>query len=84
MATPGRASPTAHPRRQRLHKLNVAYGERIRFVAESGDAPERSFTWKFDVLPEGNSFGLSQVAPADFPTYSVRIYVSPDPLYIGG
>jgi hypothetical protein len=66
------------------HKLNVAYGETVRFVAGGADAPERSFGWRFDVIPEGNSFDLSRVAPADFPTYSLRVYVGPDPLYAGG
>jgi len=66
------------------HSVNVAYGETVRFVAKSGDAAERSFTWKFDVLPEGITVDLSKLAPADFPSYKVRVYVSPDPLYVGG
>ena len=65
-------------------RVNVAYGETVRFVAESGNPAERSFTWRFDVIPEGNSFDLSQVAPADFPSHNVRVFVSPDPLYVGG
>jgi hypothetical protein len=66
------------------HRVNVAYGETVRFVAKGGDAAERSFTWRFDVMPEGISVDLSKLAPADFPSYDVRIYVSPDPLYVGG
>ncbi len=67
-----------------LQRLNVAYGETVRFVAESGNAPERSFTWRFDALPEGVSVDLSKLAPADFPSHNVRVFVSPDPLYAGG
>jgi hypothetical protein len=66
------------------HRVDVAYGETVRFVAESGNAPERSFTWQFDVPREGSSFDLSRVAPADFPSHKVRVVVSPDPLYLGG
>jgi hypothetical protein len=66
------------------HRLNVAYGETVRFVAESGNVPERSFTWRFDVVPEGTSVDLSKVAPADFPSHNVQVFVSPDPLYVGG
>ncbi len=66
------------------HKVNVAYGETVRFVAESGNAPERSFAWRFDVIPEGTSVDLSKVAPVDFPSHNVRVIVSPDPLYAGG
>ncbi len=66
------------------HNVNVAYGETVRFVAESGNAPERSFTWRFDVIPEGTSVDLSKVAPVDFPSHNVRVIVSPDPLYAGG
>ena len=65
-------------------RLNVAYGETVRFVAESGNGSERSFTWRFDALPEGVSVELSQLAPADFPSPNVRVFVSPDPLYAGG
>ncbi len=65
-------------------KINVAYGETVRFVAESGNGPERSFTWRFDALPEGVSVDLSKLAPADFPSHNVRVFVSPDPLYAGG
>jgi hypothetical protein len=66
------------------HRVEVAYGETVRFVAEGGDAAERSFTWRFNVVPEGISVDLSKLAPADFPSYHVRVYVSPDPLYVGG
>lgn len=66
------------------HTLNVAYGETVRFVAESGNAPERSFGWRFDVTPEGASFALSRVAPVDFASHNLRVFVSPDPLYAGG
>ena len=66
------------------HRVNVAYGETVRFVAESGNSSERSFTWRFDVIPDGSNYDLSKVAPADFPSNNVRVYVSPDPLYTGG
>jgi len=65
-------------------RVNVAYGETVRFVTETGNAAERSFTWRFDVIPEGVSVDLSKVAPPDFPSHNVRVYVSPDPLYVGG
>ena len=66
------------------HRVDVAYDETVRFVTKSGNAPERSFTWQFDVPREGSSFDLSKVAPANFPSQDVRVVVSPDPLYLGG
>jgi hypothetical protein len=66
------------------HRVNVAYGETVRFIAESGNSAERSFAWRFDVVPEGVSVDLSKVAPSDFPSHNVRVFVSPDPLYVGG
>ncbi len=82
------ANATSADRTVRLgpdsHRVNVAYGETVRFVAESGSAAERSFTWRFDVIPEGVSVDLSKVAPSDFPSRNVRLFVSPDPLYVGG
>ena len=82
------AAATSTDRNVRLgrdsHRVEVAYGETVRFVAGNGKASERSFTWQFDVPREGSSFVLSKVAPADFPSRNVRVVVSPDELYRGG
>ena len=48
---------------------NVTQGETVKFT--SGD---KSFTWKFDTLGTPN-FQLADIAPTDFETNNVRIYV---------
>ena len=64
--------------------VNVSYGETVRFVAPDGNATDRSFTWRFDVSPEITYVDLSKVAPVDFPDRNVRVFVGPNPLYVGG
>ena len=49
--------------------VNVTQGETVKFT--SGD---KSFTWKFDTLGTPN-FQLADIAPTDFETNNVRIYV---------
>ena len=84
-------SPAASPKVERTvhlgphsHWVNVGYGDIVRFVAQDGNAPDRSFEWRFDVSPEVSYVDLSKVAPADFPDRNVRVFVSPNPLYAGG
>ena len=48
---------------------NVTQGATVKFT--SGD---KSFTWKFDTLGTPN-FQLADIAPTDFETNNVRIYV---------
>ena len=82
------ATATSTDRTVRLgpdsHRVDVANGETVHFVAEGRNGRERSFTWRFDTLPEGVSVDLSKLAPADFPSHNVRVFVSPDPFDAGG
>lgn len=52
---------------------NVVRGETVTFVY--GD---KSFTWQFDTLGEPN-FRLAEIAPQDFGTGHVQVYVGPNP-----
>jgi hypothetical protein len=67
----------------RSHWVNVGYGETIEFVVPGGNGPERSFAWRFDVMPEVTMVDLSEVAPAQFLDHEVQVFVGPDPLYNG-
>lgn len=58
--------------------LNVARGETVTIV--NG---EKAFTWMFDTLG-APSFELAKIAPQDFGTGHLRVYVAPDPNDIGG
>ncbi len=51
---------------------NVVRGETVTFVY--GD---KSFTWQFDTLGEPN-FRLAEIAPQDFGTGHVQVYVGPN------
>lgn len=53
--------------------LNVNRGEIVTVV--NG---EKAFTWRFDRLGP-SSFELAKIAPRDFGTDHLRVYVAPDP-----
>lgn len=59
--------------------VNIEGGEIIRFVA--GD---KEFTWNFFVAKTVNSFALNEIAPPGMLDHAVRVYLTPDPRYIGG
>jgi hypothetical protein len=65
------------------HWVNVAYGETVNFIIDDSDGSERSFAWRFDVSPDLNHVDLRDVAPVDFPSENVRVFVGPDPRYGG-
>lgn len=58
--------------------VNAVQGEVIKFVA--GD---KAFAWRFDTL-NVPSFKLADIAPKDFPTGDVEVFVAPDPAHLGG
>lgn len=58
--------------------VNIEGGQVVRFVA--GD---KEFTWNFYVAKTVISFDLNDVAPAGMLDHVVRVYLSPDPRYIG-
>lgn len=56
--------------------VNVNRGEVVTIV--NG---ENAFTWMFDTLGTP-SFELAKIAPQDFGTGHLRVYVAPDPNYL--
>ena len=58
--------------------LNVNRGETVTIV--NG---EKAFTWRFDTLGTP-SFELAKIAPRDFGTGHLRVYVAPDPYELSG
>ena len=60
--------------------VNVTGGETIRFVVNG-----KSFYWLFDTYNSSPVFDLDKIAPAGMlDGRSIKVYVSPDPLYSGG
>ena len=64
--------------------INVAYGETVKFIVNDENGSERSFAWRFDVLPSLSHVDLDDVAPAGLPARNVRVFVAPDSRYRGG
>jgi len=64
--------------------VNVAYGERVAFNIVDAQGAQRSFVWRFDVAPARSFVDLDEVAPADFPSHGVRVFVAEQPEYRGG
>jgi Heavy-metal resistance protein CzcE len=58
--------------------VNVTGGETVRFVA--GD---KIFAWNFFVARTVSNFDLNAVAPPGVLDHPVRVYVAPDPRYLG-
>lgn len=62
-----------------MNWVNVTGGETIRFVLDG-----KSFTWRFDTYDASPTFDLGKIAPAGIlGNRAIRVYVSPDPQYIG-
>lgn len=60
--------------------VNVTGGETIRFIVDG-----KSFFWRFDTYNTNPVVELDKIAPAGMlGDRSIKVYVSPDPLYIGG
>lgn len=57
--------------------VNVNRGEAVTIV--NG---EKAFTWMFDTMGTP-SFELAKIAPRDFGTGHLSVYVAPDPNYLG-
>ena len=64
--------------------VSVAYGEKVTFNTVGANGTQRSFAWQFDVSPVRSFVDLDDVAPADFPARSVRVFVAEAPEYRGG
>ena len=60
--------------------VNVQGGEVVRFDVGGN----KSFAWSFSGSVVVTSFDLARVAPSGMLDHSVTVYVSPNPLYIGG
>lgn len=58
--------------------VNVKYGETVNFVSGS-----RTFAWTFNGLSP-RAVSLDKIAPQDFGTKPLTIYVGKDPLQRGG
>jgi hypothetical protein len=58
--------------------INVDNGETV--TIHNGG---KSFTWTFQTFPGTSSFDLKAIAPQDFDTAGVRVYVASNPLYRG-
>jgi hypothetical protein len=58
--------------------VNVANGETVTFI-QGGN----TFTWHFDALPAVTNFGLDRIAPSTFGNVQARVYVAPDPTFLG-
>jgi len=66
------------------HWVSVAYGERVTFNLADDHGAQRSFAWRFDVSPARSFVDLDDVAPSDFPSHGVRVFVAEEPEYRGG
>jgi len=64
--------------------VSVAYGEKVTFNTVGANGTQRSFAWQFEVSPVRSFVDLDDVAPADFPARSVRVFVAEAPEYRGG
>jgi plastocyanin len=56
--------------------VNVRDGDTVRFVADG-----RSFTWHFATYPNTTHLDLAAIAPQDFPSGKVVVYVAQNQLY---
>jgi hypothetical protein len=64
--------------------VSVAYGETVTFNTTDEHGAPRSFAWRFDVMPARSFVDLDDVAPADFPSHGIRVFVAEQPAYRGG
>jgi len=56
--------------------VNVTDGDTVRFVADG-----HSFTWHFSTYPNTTHLDLASIAPRDFQSSKVVVYVAQNPLY---
>lgn len=89
--TSGKGTPATPDAADRIVQLSpsmrwvsVAYGEKVTFNTVDASGAQRSFAWQFDVSPARSFVDLDDVAPADFPARSVRVFVAEAPEYQGG
>jgi Heavy-metal resistance protein CzcE len=87
----GKGTPATQAGSDRIVQLNpamrwvsVAYGERVTFNVADEYGTQRSFAWRFDVSPARSFVDLDDVAPADFPSHKVRVFVAEESNYRGG
>jgi hypothetical protein len=82
------ATPDAADRAVRLapgmRSIDASWGERIVFIAPDEHGMQRSFAWRFDVSPMQTHIDLNGVAPSDFASQGVRVFVAARPEYRGG
>lgn len=57
--------------------VNVNNGDTVRF-----DVNGKQFAWHFDIYGNDKIVKLSDIAPSGTATGAVKIYVSPNPLYM--
>lgn len=58
--------------------VNVTNGQTVRFVIGA-----QSFSYTFNALANVTALQLSEIAPAGLAVPDVRIYLAPNPLYLG-
>lgn len=59
--------------------IHVTNGETVTF-----DVNGKSFSWHVYTYPNVDEFDLTKIAPADVGANSVRVFVAPNPIYLGG
>jgi hypothetical protein len=62
--------------------VNVNAGEVIRFVVADTAGTSAAFTWRFDPFSRGVA-DLRQLAPAGMVQRTIKVYIAPDPHYLG-
>lgn len=58
--------------------INVTNGETVTIAAGG-----KAFSWHVDTFPNRHVFDLAKIAPQDDQAPNVRVYVEPNPLYLG-
>lgn len=58
--------------------LNVANGETVKITIDG-----KSFNWHFHTYSNVNAFDLAKIAPQDVAAAGIKVYISPNPLYVG-
>jgi hypothetical protein len=56
--------------------VNVTDGQTVIFKLDS-----RTFSWRFEIWPNKDTFSLAKIAPADVDVSGVQVYVATNPLY---
>lgn len=58
--------------------INVTNGETVTIAANG-----KTFSWQVNTLPSEAVFDLSKVAPQGVAVSDVKVYVAPNPIYLG-